>query len=314
MKTILLFSTAIAAATAFAQPTIQSSDFTPTVGETFLLNYGTYVSEGNPGANQTWDLSSASNMQQITVNVKTANNQYPGSNRELEYVGSSSLHANFSANAYEIVGESANGVSTVFTNPKKLYQFPMTMGTNFTDNFTADVSTSGVVLSRTGTVTSTVDGYGTLITPAGTFTNVLRVKSIHLSTDSYMGQSMNASFEIYSFIKAGTHFELAAVTIYDTGAQQGENVYYVDGSTLSLLEKPDKLNAVIYPNPANEHLILSTDEIIDQICIRDLNGREIKTLSNQSLEQVDVSELASGVYYITITAQEASSTQKFVKQ
>ncbi len=74
----------------------------------------------------------------------------------------------------------------------------------------------------------------------------------------------------------------------------------------------------IYPNPTTDVLnIKSTgSETINAIQITDLNGRQIftKTFSNVSDAQINVNDLASGMYLINITSGDKSITKKFLKQ
>ncbi|MDV7396316.1 hypothetical protein RZS08_33285, partial [Arthrospira platensis SPKY1] len=72
-----------------------------------------------------------------------------------------------------------------------LFEFPLHYGDQMSDDIegtnTVFAGGSPFVTQRTGTTTTEVDGYGTLITPLGTFNNVLRVKRTESISDSFMG-------------------------------------------------------------------------------------------------------------------------------
>lgn len=75
-----------------------------------------------------------------------------------------------------------------------------------------------------------------------------------------------------------------------------------------------KNNFSIYPNPVNNVLnVTMKNEInINSVSITDLNGRVI-LLSNSSNTSIDVSNLSSGVYFVSIETNEGKGTSKFVK-
>jgi PKD repeat protein len=79
----------------------------------------------------------------------------------------------------------ANGSTVPFvvsyTDPDDIYQFPMTFGATATNPFAinTDLTALGfpVQINATGQRTNEVVGWGTLVTPYGTFANVLKLKS-----------------------------------------------------------------------------------------------------------------------------------------
>lgn len=79
----------------------------------------------------------------------------------------------------------ANGSTVPFvvsyTDPDDIYQFPMTYGATATNPFAinTDLTALGfpVQINSTGQRTNEVVGWGTLVTPFGTFANVLKLKS-----------------------------------------------------------------------------------------------------------------------------------------
>ena len=74
-----------------------------------------------------------------------------------------------------------------------------------------------------------------------------------------------------------------------------------------------KNNFSIYPNPVNNVLNISVkNEIsINNLSITDLNGRVVTSSSSSS--SIDVSNLSSGVYFVSIETNEGRGTAKFVK-
>lgn len=73
-----------------------------------------------------------------------------------------------------------------YTDPDDLYQFPMNFGNTATQPFAinANLSSFGfpVQIQSTGQRTNLVEGWGTLVTPFGSFANVLKLKSTLVQT------------------------------------------------------------------------------------------------------------------------------------
>ncbi len=73
----------------------------------------------------------------------------------------------------------------------------------------------------------------------------------------------------------------------------------------------------VSPNPANDFVTISNSENIsvNSISMTDLNGRVVKqnSYSNVSEVQVNISDLASGVYMMNIKSDKGSVTKKIIK-
>ncbi|WP_333808863.1 T9SS-dependent choice-of-anchor J family protein [Flavobacterium sp.] len=75
-----------------------------------------------------------------------------------------------------------------------------------------------------------------------------------------------------------------------------------------------KNNFSIYPNPVNNvlNISLKNEMTINSLSITDLNGRVVVSI-NSSSTSIDVSNLSSGVYFVSIETNEGKGTSKFVK-
>lgn len=75
-------------------------------------------------------------------------------------------------------------------------------------------------------------------------------------------------------------------------------------------------NFSLYPNPAKDNFILETNAaLMSAIQITDINGRIVKSmnLSGVSNTSVDVSDLKSGMYFVSVQTDNGSGTTKFIK-
>ena len=72
----------------------------------------------------------------------------------------------------------------------------------------------------------------------------------------------------------------------------------------------------IYPNPTNNVLnfVAKNDITISAITINDISGKEIYKSGNTINNGIDVSNLSSGVYFVTFKSDNNSVTKKFIKE
>ncbi len=72
----------------------------------------------------------------------------------------------------------------------------------------------------------------------------------------------------------------------------------------------------VYPNPANNFVTISANDLnINSIELSDINGRVIKNISTiGSQVEVNISDLAQGVYMMKISSNEGIATKKIVKE
>jgi hypothetical protein len=70
----------------------------------------------------------------------------------------------------------------------------------------------------------------------------------------------------------------------------------------------------IYPNPANEQLNIVGLIDNSDIVIYDLSGKVLKEIFANSRVSIDISDLASGVYFVRIQSNNITEVLKFVKQ
>lgn len=82
--------------------------------------------------------------------------------------------------------------------------------------------------------------------------------------------------------------------------------------SLSTIENHQK-QITFYPNPATEKLFFSNHEKIKQVVIYNITGKPVRTISH-AITEIDISDLAAGVYLLKIESDKTSDTRKLVKQ
>jgi serine protease AprX len=72
----------------------------------------------------------------------------------------------------------------------------------------------------------------------------------------------------------------------------------------------------VYPNPATTILYyqVKNDITIDTVSVTDISGKQIFKASNTIYNAIDISNLSSGVYFVTFTSESNSITKKFIKE
>ncbi|HTO35856.1 MAG TPA: T9SS type A sorting domain-containing protein [Flavobacterium sp.] len=76
-------------------------------------------------------------------------------------------------------------------------------------------------------------------------------------------------------------------------------------------------NLSIYPNPANDFFsISSTTSVIENVKITDLNGRVVKSIAANGVSdiQVNISDLTTGMYFVTVETDNGTGSTKLVKK
>lgn len=291
--------------------TITGADINPVAGESFTIAESAWVSPGQSGSGQTWNLSSMTNTATVTVTNSTST--VPGANIQQVWSTGVTMHLNVNATKYEIVRQIASGVTISYSNPWTHYGLPLTLNATGTDTYAASFTSGGYDFQRTGTSTWTVDGSGTLITPAGTFTNVLRIKMISEFTDVMEIMDINYEVEAYYYVKAGTRHHLAHLESMTSDIGSGSGGTYINMPGLSIEANSIAFN--IFPNPTSDFLNISATSEFDfqNIQVLDLSG---KVMLQSTSQQLDVQTLSEGIYFVVIYDRNNAviTRQKFLKK
>ena len=302
---ILLF---IGSLIAKAQPVLNASDFESELSMTFYNGNPSGLSPGNAGANQTWDFSGLTlTTDNVTINkipVATAANynDFPNSSYCLKFtvnnIDMEYLFLSLSNTGLENMGNSSRlddtttFVNTKYTNTEIIFQFPYTYNMVINDTYQSTTDTNPT------SVTSVYDAYGTLSTPFGTYTNVIRVKQ---TEGTYVNYSWYQT-KPFSFVMGGDFTDNGYINVFRNTTGLGVNPI-----------EPKKAMA-IFPNPAHTELNIQLPEqqTLDRLAITDITGK-IVLKQDQNLNQINVSHLANGLYFIEAHSGKEKYVTKFIK-
>lgn len=314
-----------------AQVTLTSGGINPVVGESFTLFTTTSsISPGSPGASQTWNLSSMSGTTGGITNIvapsSTPNGaSFPASNVAWNNATGGTNYLGTSATALKFYGVATSTVIP-YSNPEDFLHFPFTLNDTYVDAFAGSYVSSGYTWYRRGTATVTADGYGTLITPSGTYSNVLRVHFVEAYQDSTNFGTpyiISTNSDQYRWYKNGIHIEIAQLFTLttSTGASYAGGAY-ITGS-VGLSESSALINSsALYPNPASDRITINFNLTESKTaCLQVYNAMgqkaDLSTVVNatQGLNTVnfDVTMLPAGIYLAEIILDgNTVATKQFV--
>jgi len=86
-------------------------------------------------------------------------------------------------------------------------------------------------------------------------------------------------------------------------------------TTVGISEATNKLGLSIYPNPNNGIFTLNVKAKNVLVEIMNTQGQVVLTKNNVNTnQQIDLSNNAKGIYFVTVTSNEAVTTQKVIVQ
>ncbi len=313
-----------------AQPNLTAATNNPTAGQIFTQHQTAYTAAGAAGANVTWNFSTLSSTLTITNSFSLPSatpyaSSFPTANlASLISDGVSSPYYSYyiaNTNYFAVDGlYIPNGsIAVPYSDAENLLQYPMTYNTSYTDNFACTI----MGYDRHGQVSVIADGYGTLIMPYGTVTNVLRVKASETYADYMSGVAVtNYTSVNYYWYKAGIHNNLFQLsTLNANGSLYQQYGMYIDGTHVGINENPNKQSGFdCYPNPAKDKITIeipvlkSNNESYFTIC--NINGEEVikDKISQSGKSEIDISTLSSGLYFVKLITDNNVEIKKIIKQ
>jgi hypothetical protein len=304
MKTTLLSICAMAISYAISQPVITEASYMPIGTQVSVGAHSGAIQPGGSGPNQIWNFSGLSyNSVGNIIAVSPANapcgNLFPSTSFALSIPNGTIHFYNRTSEKIEWVGKNwpvatcTGGVT--YSDFMQNNKFPFSYLDSFSDTYNADDGTSG-------TTTMTYDGYGTLITPFGTYNEVARFVITTGNVTDYAWMKGN-----------GMQYELMRTI---DGNSSTLIFSEVNPSKIKVIENDNQ--GIIIPNPANQKItfMLNTDAKLSNAIVRiyDYSGKLIseKVIVNLS-SSVEINELNEGIYFCELINNNSSFIKgKFV--
>jgi hypothetical protein len=303
-----------------------------------VLSSATPLDHSPAGPNQTWTFSQFTSLGSVVYTYVAPTSQetttYPGTNEVIVGTNASGATKMYTktatGNILSITGLTGTDLNINFaTNNATLGAFPMTYGFTNTDNVAGNYTYTTYSGTFSGTLSTSVDAYGTLNLTDPTYAfsgNVVRLKTVLNITLNYsfftnVGTVTQTSYiyyvtdnsifnnPIFRSITTAAVVPLMSIDQTDTTLEEFQGI---------LLNTPDyTLGELWIKNPVANTIEINTPSVIDNatITVTDLLGKTIYQSKNNTIDgtlEIPVS-LSKGMYLITIGNNKGSITKKIIK-
>ncbi len=303
-----------------------------------LLASTTALDHSPSGANQSWTFGSLISLGNVIYNYTAPSGlettTYPGTNEVIVGTntnGTTKMYTKTATgNILSITGLTGTDLNINFaSNNATLGAFPMNFGYTNTDTVAGNYSYTTYSGTFTGTLSTSVDAYGTLTLtdPAYAYSgSVVRLKTV---------LNINLNYSIFSNVGTVTQ---TSYIYYTTNNNTFNNPIFRSITTVSLvpvmsidqtdttLEKfeavlmntpKNALETVWIQNPIGDNIKINSTNPIDNAAIRvsDMLGKTIYQSDHNTISgtlEIPVS-LSKGIYLITIGNEKDSMTRKIIK-
>ncbi len=298
----------------------------------------TIVLNQTSGTNQTWNFTNLVKIGESVDSYSTPTSQettlYPGTNSTLTISSvinttntSNQLFTNNTSNQISITALKGVDFEINYnTNNALIGIFPLNYGYNNVDNVGGSFVYQTNSGTFTGTITTTVDAYGTLNTNnigfgafSGNVTRLRTVQNLNLSSGIFtnIGTATQTNYNYYDTSTGYLVFRYSSINInVPILAINQTNTSIESFQTILLSRAENELNnsIVLFPNPLKSVLNIqnSSEDNIDSIRILDSQGKEI--LKQSIKNQIDLSNIANGIYIAIFETEKGSITKKIIKE
>jgi hypothetical protein len=334
----IVFASGVFTSNAFGQITITSTDM-PSAGLTVITatdSTSGYV-PGNPSAfAQTWNFGSLNHQKTATVNFMAPSStkyaaNFPGANLADSTIGAIGFNF-FTVNSTEFAVE---GSEQIVTNAKYGVKFQVEINLNplfVQSNLPATYNSTAGGLSRGKdefapgsplslfydslkvttniTYTDTVDAFGTMKTPTGTY-SVLRQNHHEVDIDSVTARSTSGTWSVIQISKTKYHqynwysnnigYILVQMNM-DTTSSTVKNVIWDSTAPASINELSISGRVSAYPNPCTSQITFQAPgNDVQYIRVYDIAGRELEqVVMKNGMSSLNTSSYAGGMYLYTL--------------
>lgn len=342
MRKPLLFTFLLAASFSNAQMT-QANE--PSIGDASTLfivdSFATNYS-GTTGAGVTWDYSTITGYGGTTEDVEMVDPStdpnsasFAGATKMLsvgtikQFYASTAMERT-SQGFYYTEASLGDVIVTYDVDPGTLCTYPFAQGgATVSDPYEGTISFTfnGLPVNETvtGTLTAEIDGEGTLLFPAGnSASNVIRYHSEDnaATTLPIVGavDIVKSQYEYYDYANSNLpifiHISIS-ITPQGGGTPITETSFVLsqyDGIFVSV-DELEQFDFTVAPNPADDQVkVFGEFDANATAQLLDASGRVIETLNVSNGQSIDLSNLNSGMYMLTINNAGQTTTKTVVKK
>jgi hypothetical protein len=330
MKLNLLLATSLITGAAFGQ---FNSGNEPAIGTSttlFVVDSSAPSYSGTIGTGVTWDYSgtggyAATDTKTIAVIAAPSSGNFSTSTKAIQIPGFITTYFTSSSSerlsqGFSFEDASAGTIDVVLnSNPELLMTYPFAVTNSLTDAFSGNAYTTAIPtpIPTTGTITASVDGSGTLkLAGNTTLTNVLRYKIVEHATANAGFLTVDIDriqFEYYDLANSNLPvFVHSQLTInMGTASTQTLVMSAILPTETAGLTDLNSAEFGLYPNPANESVVITGLTGTESISIIDMAGTTVKTAESTGTAQtLNVSDLQAGIYNVVVLANGSKTVKK----
>jgi len=347
MRSLLFVLMVLFCVKSFGQPTFTNA-FHFNVGQSIQASLfeDHTLTPGPAGSNQTWNFSTVPDSltpffaDVVAPSATPYAASFPGANAVFRFGSDSVTLYRFYKNTVSLsedLGYIVNSpqipfpINETFTDTRMEAKFPMVLNESFSDTY-ASISYFQIgtdTLSKThviGNYSMKYDAYGTITTPAGTFSNAIRMKVRDERKDSTVSLLFPGPPTISStintvylwFVSQGSsfpvRFQLEYDSIFDGETLNVSNYGYFTNPTTGnpTLTRTRKIQ--VFPNPSTDylHLLHPEGEEATHITISSPTGKTYETEKKNNL--IDISNLPAGIYFLKANYHGENHQIRFLKK
>ena len=278
------------------------SDFVSPVNMT-IYNFEEAIPMPDTGENIIWDYSSYNFTEAYpnyfeVMETTDFDADFPEATLIIKRFSEYFSYNKFDEDEYTYLGNNNFGTSTILTNPNTYYELPFEYNESKIDTFQLDGEPESVSLRE-------YLGYGNLITAHGTYSDVILI---------HVKETIDDEVEVdyYTIISPLTFRGILVYWIdpnFLTNTFSYDPVHFTDIS-----ESNNDISAFsIFPNPVTDKLNIDINNIQGDysISLFSIDGRKIKDFMD--IDNLNISEIPAGNYFIQLTTLGGCFTQKIVK-
>ncbi len=326
MKKTFLFAAlllAAAAGTAQAQITLTAATHMPQADTVYSMAFGdTATSFQLPagGANMTWDYSNVIVNGQDTLSYFNCLPQADCASFDNANLLSGSPADGYfdyfkaGNNVFQSTGSGDANSQLHLTDPVDIYRFRFTYNSSYQETYSGTLSFQGIPLTFSGKDSVSGAGYGTLLTPAGTFQNALMLRYAKTAIIDLPGQGSDTGYSYhFEWFVANNRYPVMQL---DFDVQQDANgQLQLTGSSGSYrVLVPQSVTTATGPAPA---LLLSPNPTTGMVridvptsfrtaqataIITDLAGKVVyqQALNGQESVSINTANWVKGLYFVQL--------------
>lgn len=276
------------------------------------------VTPGASGSGSSWDFSTITVSTSPIVNyTATASSNITFNPANVSVSGGANNTSYYLASSSDLkyyggdITAGAVVVNVKYASPAVFALYPMSLNTTTTSitSGTASVTSPFPVSGAfTGTCNVIADGTGTLILPAKTFSNVIRVVTTQTIISSSLSTTVNLmAYDYYSSdISKAPILTINSSTLNSSiGGQSQQTAITVQNNYQYVGVKENQKNEIqltAYPNPASININFSTTSLdATKIIVYDLTGKMITSdFFEMGKAKINTSNLSNGLYIYTV--------------